>query len=111
MTQTHHHAYAAVYGHVILARSLLTAFGADAGREVEQELEAAAETIRTMGYETAVPLVLVEQARLAEVTGNDQERERALREAHDRFVQIGAAGHAERIAAELAPQASGDASR
>ncbi len=48
-----------------------------------------------------LPLIRVERAGLAERRGDGAARERDLREAHRLFTEMGATGHAERVAREL----------
>jgi hypothetical protein len=48
----------------------------------------------------------VSSRELARQSGEEEERERELREAHGLFTEIGASGHAERLAGELAMEAS-----
>ena len=48
------------------------------------------------------PFIHVERAALARLTGDEPTHERELREAHRLFVEMGATGHAERIASLLA---------
>ena len=47
------------------------------------------------------PQLLEERARLAELLGDDAACERGLRDAQRLYVEIGAGGHAERLAEEL----------
>ena len=47
----------------------------------------------------------VRLAELARQSGQEEERQRELREAHRLFSEIGASGHAERLAGELATAA------
>ena len=50
-------------------------------------------------------MIHVELAELARQNGDEAERERELSEAHRLFTQIGATGHAERLAGRLATPA------
>ena len=52
------------------------------------------------------PLIHVELAELAHQNGDEKERERELREAHRLFTEFGSTSHTERLAGELATQAS-----
>ncbi|MEK6327588.1 MAG: AAA family ATPase, partial [Actinomycetota bacterium] len=88
-----------------LARVLLGTAGAAADGEIEAALARALELTRT-GERVLEPLVHVELAQLAHQRGDEEGRERELREAHRLFTEIGATGHAERLSAELALPAS-----
>ena len=46
-------------------------------------------------------MIHVERAELARQNGDEDETERELREAHRLFTEIGATGHAEKLAARL----------
>jgi hypothetical protein len=85
-----------------LARVLLGSAGAVARTEIETALARALELARDTDTKAFEPLVHVELAELARQSGDETERERGLREAHRLFTEIGATGHAERLAAELA---------
>ena len=58
--------------------------------------------IRQKGARAWAPFVCEERARLAQCLG-DAAAERHLREAHRLFTEMGATGHAERLARELSP--------
>jgi class 3 adenylate cyclase/tetratricopeptide (TPR) repeat protein len=94
------------YGHLILGRTLLTSPGAPAAEEAAAELAQAMEIAREREFRTLEPLVHVELAKLAEFDEDDTARQRELREALDLFTAIGASGHVDRLAGELAPEAS-----
>ena len=70
--------------------------------EIEAALARTLELARQTGAKAYEPLVHVELAELARQSGDQDGRERELREAHRLFSQIGASGHAERLAGELA---------
>jgi hypothetical protein len=57
--------------------------------------------IEETGGRAHEPHVRIERARLAELCGDAAVRDRELREAHRLFVEMGASGHAERLAKEL----------
>ena len=48
------------------------------------------------------PPVHVERAELARQSGDEEDCQRELREGHRLFTEIGASGHAERLASKLA---------
>jgi hypothetical protein len=53
------------------------------------------------------PLVRVELAELARLTGDDVGRERELRKAHTLFAEMGAEGHAAALSRELGAPPTG----
>ena len=57
-----------------------------------------------MEFRPLAALVQVELAKLAQVRGEAEEHLNRLRAAHQIFTEIGANGHAERVAGELALQ-------
>ncbi len=59
------------------------------------------DTCETLGVRFLLPHIDLETAELARLRGDDAARERALRDAHRSFTEIGATGHAERMAKEL----------
>jgi tetratricopeptide (TPR) repeat protein len=84
-----------------LARVLRNADGLAAEREIEAALERTLELIEETGSRVFVPEVREERAELARLRGEDTTRERELREAHRLYAEMGATGHAERLAREL----------
>jgi hypothetical protein len=69
--------------------------------EIEAALARALELARATGARAFEPLVHVELAELARQSGDPEGHERALRAAHRLFAEIGATGHAERLAFQL----------
>ncbi len=59
------------------------------------------DTCETLGVRLLLPRIDLEAAELARLRGDDTARERALRSAHRSFTEMGATGHAERVAREL----------
>ena len=86
---------------VVLARVLLAAQGLGARDEIDAALTRAQELVDATGAHGHEPTIHVELAELAHQNGDEAERERELREAHRLFTQIGATGHAERLAGQL----------
>jgi tetratricopeptide (TPR) repeat protein len=86
---------------VVLARILLAAQGLGARDEIDTALTRAQELVDATGARGYEPTIHVELAELAHQNGDQAERERELREAHRLFTQIGATGHAERLAGQL----------
>jgi class 3 adenylate cyclase/tetratricopeptide (TPR) repeat protein len=86
---------------IVLARVLLAAQGLMAREEVEAALTRAEEMVRTRGALGFEPMIHVERAELARQNGDQDASARELREAHRLFTQIGATGHAEKLAATL----------
>ena len=64
-------------------------------------LDRAAELVGLSGARSREPLIHEELANLARLTGDDTTCQRELREAHRLFTEMGATGHAERLAKEL----------
>jgi tetratricopeptide (TPR) repeat protein len=86
-----------------LARVLLSSAGPAARAEIEAALTAALELARDTGAKAFEPLIHVERAELARQSGDEEEHERELREAHRLFTEIGATARAEQMAKELGP--------
>jgi hypothetical protein len=86
---------------VVLARVILATDGLTAREEVEAALARARTLTDQVGTRAIVPTIHVELAELARQLGAASAQERELREAHRLFTEIGATGHAERLAAEL----------
>jgi class 3 adenylate cyclase/tetratricopeptide (TPR) repeat protein len=89
-----------------LARVLLGSAGSAARAQIESALARALELARETGAKAYEPMIHVELAELARQSGDQEWHQRELREAHRLFGEIGASGHAERLAAELAMPAS-----
>jgi tetratricopeptide (TPR) repeat protein len=87
--------------HLVRARVLLEAEGAAAREEVEAALGEALILIGETGEKASIPLIHEERARLAHLAGDDATRLGELREAHRLYTEMGATGHAERLAKEL----------
>jgi tetratricopeptide (TPR) repeat protein len=94
-----------IQGNLALARALLHSAGPDARAAIEAALARALKVVRDTGSKAYEPLVHVELAELAHQGGDEEGRERELREAHRLFTEMGATGHAERLASELATPA------
>jgi class 3 adenylate cyclase/tetratricopeptide (TPR) repeat protein len=90
-----------VSGALTLARALMASDLAER-QEIEAALARADELIEHAGLGAVAPHVLEARAVLAGIDGDDEQREAKLREAHRLFTEIGATGHAERLAGELA---------
>jgi adenylate cyclase len=86
---------------ISLAQVLLQSQGASARREVERALSRARALAEEKGYRPAFPRIHIERAALLAVLDDEPERLRELREAHRLFTEMGATGHAERLAREL----------
>ena len=84
-----------------LAHVLLAAGNLDDRGAIESALDRAAECVGITGTRSHLPQIGVERAKLARLEGDEAGRERHLREAHRLFTEIGATGHAERVATEL----------
>ena len=73
----------------------------EATRGIGAALERAAELIDQTGGESRRPRLEELRAELAHTLGDAASRERHLREAHRLYTEMGATGHAERLAREL----------
>jgi adenylate cyclase len=91
-----------MHASLALARVLLGSAGAAASSQIEAALARVLDLSRGTGAKAYEPLVHVELAELARENGDEDGHERELREAHRLFTEIGACGHAERLAGELA---------
>jgi hypothetical protein len=75
--------------------------GVEAAKEIDASLDEAAAWIERSGAKSYEPLLHLERAELARLTGDETGREHALREAHRLFVEIGATARAEQVAREI----------
>ena len=89
---------AEVRGQLVRARVLLALDGADAQEQIEAALGRALALVHSTGARSYEPQVRVERARLAGLLSDASGRQQWLREAHRLFTEMGATGHAERIA-------------
>jgi tetratricopeptide (TPR) repeat protein len=83
------------------AQALLASRGADARPDVEAALGRAESLIEETGGRSLQPHVHEQRVILAKLAGDAEACTRELREAHRLFTEIGATGHAERMAKEL----------
>jgi class 3 adenylate cyclase/tetratricopeptide (TPR) repeat protein len=88
-------------GNLVLARVLMDADGAAAEAAATEALDGARDCVEEFGARAWAPVVLVERARLAQLLRDDDARRAHLREAHRLYTEMGATGHAERLAREL----------
>jgi tetratricopeptide (TPR) repeat protein len=91
-----------IHASLALARVLLGSPDPAPRAQIEAALARALELARETGARAHEPLVHVELAELARQRGDEDGHERELREAHRLFTEVGASGHAERLAGELA---------
>jgi adenylate cyclase len=87
--------------HFALAQVLLQTEGAPAQRDIEGALTRTLELCEQIGYRILVPRVSELRAELLGALGDADARERELRAAHRLFSEMGATGHAKRLAREL----------
>jgi hypothetical protein len=69
-----------------------------ATKEIEAALAEADAWLEMSGAKSYGPFLHVERAELARLAGDEATRQCELREAHRLFVEMGATGHAERMA-------------
>ena len=106
IARAHGNVWAETHASLALARILLGSAGAGARAEIEAALARSLELARETGAKAFEPPIRVELAELAHQSGDQETRERELREAHRLLTEIGATGHAERLSAALALPAS-----
>jgi adenylate cyclase len=87
---------------VMLARVLRTIDPAGEMDAIEASLSRAEELVRETGARIGQPSIGEERGRLAQALGRPAEAAHHLREAHRLYTEMGATGHAERLAQELA---------
>jgi adenylate cyclase len=87
--------------HLARARVLRRARGVDARDEIEQTLDRALELVEETNGRSIEPQLLEERARLAGLLGDGAACERGLQDARRLYSEIGAGGHAGRLAEEL----------
>jgi tetratricopeptide (TPR) repeat protein len=93
--------YFEALNHLARARVLRRARGADARDEIERALDRALELVEETNGRSIEPQLLEERARLANLLGDSAACERGLRDAQRLYAEIGAGGHAGRLADEL----------
>jgi len=87
--------------HITRAHVLLRSEGAQASGEIEAALREAQALVEETGGRSQEPFIHEALAELAHLTGDQATCQRELREAHRLFTDMGATGHAERLAKEL----------
>ena len=87
--------------HLARSRVLRALDGADARTEIEASLTRAELLLDWSGARAFAPLVVEERARLAAVLGDVEGASKLLRKARDRFGEVAATGHVERLDVEL----------
>jgi tetratricopeptide (TPR) repeat protein len=86
---------------ISLARALRLQDGISARDRIVEALIVAEKLVHECGATSYLPHVQVELAELARLDGDESEYERQLRGAQRLFTEIGAPGHAARVAGEL----------
>jgi hypothetical protein len=92
---------AEVHAQLAMARVLRTIEGADGSAGIEAALDRALALVQSTEARSYEPQVYVERARLAVLRADASGAQKWLREARRLFIQMGAKGHAERLAKEL----------
>jgi tetratricopeptide (TPR) repeat protein len=85
-----------------LVRILLRTRGAEDGARIEEELVTLGKLVLSMGATSHAPFIHTERAELARLMGDERACQRELHEAQRLFIEMGAIGHAERVARDLA---------
>ena len=93
----------AIPAQIALARVLLLADGLESEGPIGAALGRAVELIEEFGARVYRPQVCEERAELARLRGDEAARRREQREAHRHYTEMGATGHAERLAREQSP--------
>jgi adenylate cyclase len=88
---------------LVRARVLIRFDPSKARDDIAAALDAAAGLAKEMNAKSFEPFICEERARLARVSGDPAAFERELREAQRLYTEMGATGHAERLARELGP--------
>jgi class 3 adenylate cyclase/tetratricopeptide (TPR) repeat protein len=94
-------AHVELIAEVARARSLVRDRGAEARSAICSALDRAQSLAEDLGLRGCEPQILEARAELARLLGDQAEYQRELREAHHLYVEMGATGHAERLAKEL----------
>ncbi len=87
--------------HLTLARVLLSRTGGKVRGEIESALASCLSLVEQTQARVYEPPVHEVRAGLADLHGDEATRERELVEAHRLYTEMGATGHAERVAREL----------
>jgi adenylate cyclase len=87
---------------IALAGALSNAGDADLKGDIESTIESAMSLVDETGAERNRARIHEARAELARLVGDEETRECELREAHRLCTEMGATGHAERVARELA---------
>jgi hypothetical protein len=85
---------------LLRARVLARTEGERARAQIERDLDQAQALIEQTGYRIREPLLHERRAELARLDGDGARQERELREALRLYTEMGATGHAERVASE-----------
>ncbi len=86
-------------GQLVLAQALRADAGSGAAKEIEACLARALALVEETGGRALEPQIIEERGRLVTLQGDDGAE--TLRRAHALYIEIGATGHAERLAREL----------
>jgi class 3 adenylate cyclase/tetratricopeptide (TPR) repeat protein len=86
---------------MLLARVLLQTKGLASLEAIEEALEEASRLAGIAAFKELEPLICVERAEIAQLTGDEATREHELREAHRLFTEIGAPIRAAEVAKKL----------
>ena len=95
------------HAQIMLARAMMRPECGGTRAEIEAALETAAQCIRLCGARAMEPWLREARGEWARFEGDDSARQRELREAHRLYTEMGATGHAERLAQELREVAAG----
>ena len=93
--------YFEALNHLARTRILRRARGAEARDEIERSLDRALELVEETNGRSIQPQLIEERARLAGLLGDAPACQRGLRDSHRHYTEMGATGHAQRLATEL----------
>jgi hypothetical protein len=93
--------HAAAPAHIALAHALCASEGRKARAAIEEALARASALVEETGARGIEPWVYEARAELGRTLGDPIARDHHLREAHRLYTEIGATGHARRLAGEL----------
>jgi tetratricopeptide (TPR) repeat protein len=93
--------YFEAHAQIALASALLETDAGPARAEIESALERAEQLVEAIEGRALLPRILEARGRLAHALGDAEGASRALREALELYRELGATGHAERLAREL----------
>lgn len=90
-----------LHAQLALARVLISTQGAASEPEASAALDVAQARLEESGARSYSPMLLEERARLASALSGSAAADTLRRDAHREYVELGAAGHAERLSLQF----------